>query len=351
MGGVCARVCAHPVEWADVDLNVYVLWKQVFSATSLVVACVSASYFKAVQTSGSGPITIRWRPWTCSVLALQKTWKLKQTSRTRFSVLLFVRMLVFSPFLCSRAAIFLLKKKKEQNLTSRMWLCVSSCHRSLSCLGLGQIFYQFITCSTLNHMTPWPFSFTDIKTAFLTYILSALHRSFASFASGSVSRVALSLRSAVTGKLCLAWGGCRTNQSWAFCFLLSKLIKMKPLKATVLTWAHKSTCIELIWRMVFGVRTCMRVFVCVHFFHFSSSLSVKANVLVCSYFKWPILEATALIMSVQTHRRPVWGGLGEVSHLHYFFCVYTMQKEMFSTEWASEITSFMAAMDVMSKGY
>lgn len=130
-------------------------------------------------------------------------------------------------------------------------------------LGLGQIFCQLITCSTFNHITPWPFSFTDIKTVFLTYILSALHRTFASFASGSVSRVALSLRSAVTGKLCLAWGGCRTNQSWAFCFLLSKLIKMKPLKATALTWAHKSTCIELIWRMVFGVRACMRVFVCI----------------------------------------------------------------------------------------
>lgn len=113
------------------------------------------------------------------------------------------------------------KKKKKQNITSRMWLCVSFSYHSLSCLGLGQIFCQLITCSTFNHITPWPFSFTDIKTVFLTYILSALHRSFASFASGSVSRVALSLRSAVTGKLCLAWGGCRTNQSWAFCFLLS----------------------------------------------------------------------------------------------------------------------------------
>lgn len=146
VGGVCACVCARPVEWADVDLHLYVLWEQVFSATWLVVACVSASYFKAVQTSGSGPITIRWRPWPCSVLALQKAWKLKQTSQTRFSVLLFVRMLVFSPLLCSQAATLLFKKKKrKQNITSRMWLCVSFSYCSLSHLGLGQIFYLSIT--------------------------------------------------------------------------------------------------------------------------------------------------------------------------------------------------------------
>lgn len=117
VGEVCACVCARPVECVDVDLHLYVLWEQVFSATWLVVVCVSTSYFKAVQTSGSGPITIRWRPWTRSVLALQKTWKLKQTSQTRFSVLLLVRMFVLPPFFALRLqlffALFFKKKKKK----------------------------------------------------------------------------------------------------------------------------------------------------------------------------------------------------------------------------------------------
>lgn len=104
---VCACVSARPGECVDVNLHLYILWEQVFSATWPAVVCVSPSYFKAVQTSGSGPITICPAPLNPHS---KRPEKLKQTPKTCFSVLLFVRMLVLLSG-CNSSLLFSLKKK------------------------------------------------------------------------------------------------------------------------------------------------------------------------------------------------------------------------------------------------